>query len=175
MSQLNPRCQSAFTVSGVAANSPYFQIKTLALSVPEYSRRLAIRSVAIEFVDATATDIGLVRAATPGTVDDLVGYESLQWPDTGSRAFDYAQIATSWIVAPTLYGGGADIFIQDFSSRGIAGTSLLWLFDESAPLIVGSGVLDSAHLNIIAPTLVLWNTGSGMGGDLKVTLSFGIP
>ncbi len=178
MSDLYPLFEGSFVVPGVAANSPYFQIKMREIGVMVRTQRFAIQSISIEFDDTTATEVALLRTATPGvpTAGMYRSYSSLPWVAYSSNAL----LVTAWDTVPTFDSGAlaVDRQIRSFFSPGIAGTTVLWEWGADSPLIGGSGYIDS-NTGVLsteaAPTVVLWNVGSGVGGDIRVTISFNAP
>ncbi len=159
MSQLTPRFDLAVTLSGVASNTPICQ---LIGSVANARDSCSVRSISVEFLDTTAATLALVRPFTLGTPTTLVTPQSL------SRGSSSAALATAWSVAPTL---SSPTYLQEFKSVGIAGTQVTWLFDEDAPLDVGTGI---ALANVLG-TVCLWNVGVASSGSIIVSVSLGSP
>ena len=134
-------------VSAPLAGAPYISIKPA-------TRIAIVRRVSVTITAATASSIGLIRAATAGTASTTTTGEALNPADGASTA----GIVTAWSGAPTI--SGTPVYLRRIVLPATANTTVTWDF-EDAPIYVEA-----------ATPLLLWNYGAGTASASAISVDW---
>jgi hypothetical protein len=122
------------------------------LAVQATTKAVSLRALRVRNVAATASSLGLIRAATAGTASSL----SKGVPSNPESPLSDASIATAWSAAATI--PGSPVYLERLVVPATVGAEALIDFRDE-PLIIVPGV-----------PLLLWNFGAGAASDTDVRI-----
>jgi hypothetical protein len=112
------------------------------------SDQVYVKEIGLFLSAATATSLGLIRAATVGTATTSVLGQAHQ----PGAPVATANLDTAWSTAPTV---GSNAYLRRLALPATSGIGVIWTFQPGAELIVG-----------VNASVLIWNFGAAAGAAL---------
>jgi len=140
--------------SGAAAGSAYAEIQPFVI-VGSDSSSMGIVEIGFSLATATASSVGLIEAATQGTISaagtHLGKSERVGLP----LGVSVGNLGTAWTLAPTI--SGTPSFFRREERPAVLGDRIVWTWPQETPLKLAN-----------TGSLLLWNFGGGAGSALEI-------
>jgi len=144
-----------------AAGVPFLEIFGQNLLAPDTQDEVGILSITGVLLDATASNIGLVRTTAPGT------------PKAAKTFAPYAENAISTPVGSI----GSDWDVLPTVDAAVLAGTLPWMTRTPLPAVVGASFVlkwsERSPLRVFGDSsVVLWNYGAAAAGRLAITIEW---
>jgi hypothetical protein len=137
---------AALRITGPASGAAYVSI------VAGSTKAIRVREVGLVLVAATASSVGIIRAATVGTASTSTAGQSHRTLATSAGA----TVKSAWSAAPTI--AGSPVYMRRLVLPATIGASVTW---ENLDLVVEPSA-----------ALLVWNFGGGAASDVDMHVTW---